>query len=148
MAATKATPARLSKVQAVLDQQINRKNGGDQRPPHVDGDCRLGPLFERRHDVLHAPKGHDLVCHHPLRWNVVDGDVHVASQQRHEQQDKNIARLDTDFRICVFEDAELHEHQHENENDEQDQQERPREGEVMHVRDVHRLLRGLSIVPS
>ena len=100
-------PHETSAIQPILHQEVEGEKGRNNSPPDVKGDHRLRPLFNQGDYVLHAKEGDLLARVNLLCREFCDRDIHVASQQREEQQSEDIPMVDAHLHVRVFKDADL-----------------------------------------
>ena len=78
----------------VLRKEVKGEQNGDNGAAEVDRDDCAGPVRDVRNHITHAPQGDNLVRHHVLSRQVIDGDIHVASEEREKEKGKHMPAPD------------------------------------------------------
>ena len=88
----------------VFHQQINGKNSGYNGSTEVDGNDCGGPIGHIGNDVPHTEEGHLAARVQYFGRQLINGYIHVASQQGKQQQGKDIAWFDPQSLVGVPQD--------------------------------------------
>ena len=107
----------------VLRKEVKGEQNGDNGAAEVDRDDCAGPVRDVRNHITHAPQGDNLVRHHVLSRQVIDGDIHIASEEREKEKGKHMPAPDAHPFVGVPQDADLNRDDQDHEEDGEEEQE-------------------------
>ena len=125
---------KAAQIEPVLTHEIEGKQSRDDGAPHVDRHHRALPAAHFRNNVSHAPERDRRVGLSGGGGQLVYRDVHVAAEEREDQQREHVTPPDADPLIGIPEDADLDQNNEKNEKEGEQEQKRQRYREVMHGR--------------